>query len=170
MVDGAGAARYVEQGERQPTCLGHDPVADPIVDPGRHDRVQEFARGCVGQPAHLQLGQVAEHIGSVAYAEHQEDGFGEQPARDEAERLQRHLVEPLRVIDHAEQRLWLRRGGEQAEGRQADHEPVRRRSSAPAERHVERGTLRWGKLVEILEQRHAQLVQTSEEADAKDVY
>ena len=71
-------------------------------------------------------------------------------------------IEPLRVVDHAEQRALGRGLGQQAEHGQPDQEAVRRRTGAQAEGRAERILLRRGNVVEPVQQRRAQLVQAGE--------
>ena len=86
---------------------------------------------------------------AVAGREDQCDRLGQEAPRDEGERLHRHLVEPLRVIDDAEQGLVVGGGGHQAQHRQPDQETVRRRSDAAAEGDVQRLALRFGQFIEV---------------------
>ena len=90
------------------------------------------------------------------------DRLGQQAPRDEGERLHRHLVEPLRVVDDAEQGLVVGGRGHQAQHRQPDQETVRRRPDAAAERDVQRLALWFRQLVEVIQQRRAQLLQSGE--------
>ena len=104
-----------------------------------HDGVQQLAGIGVGQPADDEFGQPGEGTGPApAYGEHQRDRLRHQSSGDEAERLHRHLVEPLRVVDHAEQGLVVGGGGHQAQRGQPDQEAVRGLPDAPAEGHVQR--------------------------------
>jgi hypothetical protein len=49
-----------------------------------------------------------------------------QPARDKRQRLPRSPVQPLRVVDHAQERTLLGYFGQQTEHRQTDEKPIRR--------------------------------------------
>ena len=127
------------------------------------DRVQQLARVAVGQALDHQLRQA----GQTSWrrrrdGEDQGDRLGQQAPRDEAERLHRHLVEPLRVIDDTEQRLVVGGGGHQAQHRQPDQEAVRGRPDSAAESDVQRLALWFGQLVEVVHQRRAQLLQPGE--------
>ena len=79
-----------------------------------------------------------------------------------AECLHRHLVEPLRVVDDAEQGLIIGGGRHQAQHRQPDQEAVRGRPDAAAESDVQRLALRFRQLVDVIHQRRAQLLQAGE--------
>jgi hypothetical protein len=65
----------------------------------------------------------------------------------------------LGVVDHAQQRVFLGRLGEQAEDREADEDPVWRLASAHAKDDLERLTLGEGQRLEPPEQRCAQLME-----------
>ena len=68
------------------------------------------------------------------------DSAGQAPGH-EREHLGRGPIKPLDVIDQAEQRLLLRRVGEQAEHGQPDEKSIGLRARAQAERGRERVTL-----------------------------
>ena len=90
------------------------------------------------------------------------DRLGQQPARHERQRLRRRAVQPLGVVDQADQRLLAPDLGQQPEQRQADQEAIRRRARAQAERGAQRVALRAGQGVEPVEHRRAQLLQRGE--------
>ena len=69
----------------------------------------------------------------LARGEDQPDRLGQQPPRRERQHLRRRPVQPLRVIDHAQQRPVLRHLRQQRQHRQPDQKPVRR-SPPPAAR------------------------------------
>jgi hypothetical protein len=71
----------------------------------------------------------------------QPDRFREDSAGDEREGHRRGLVEPLRVVDHPEQRLFLGDRGEQAEHAETHDEAIRGRGGAQPERRRDRVTL-----------------------------
>ena len=64
----------------------------------------------------LQLRQARELalLGGVAHREHERHRLRQQPSCDEAEDLARGAVEPLRVVDDAQQRPLRRHLGQQA--------------------------------------------------------
>ena len=114
-------------------------------------------------PSIDQFRKPGQRLGAVvAGREDQCDRLGQQPSGDEGKCLHRHLVEPLRVVDDAEQRLIGSGGGHQAQHGQPDQESVRRRSATAAECDVQRFALGFRKFVEVIEQRRAQLLQTGE--------
>ena len=77
----------------------------------------------------------------------------------EHERLGGAGVEPVRVVDEAQQRLPLRRLGEQREHGERDEEPLVARAVGEAERAAQRARLRRRQPVGVAEDRPQQLVQ-----------
>ena len=73
-----------------------------------------------GRPRQLLL------VAGLTHREHQRDRLGQEAPRDERQRLRRGPVEPLGVVDQADERLLLGHLGQQAEHRQTDEEAVRR--------------------------------------------
>ena len=114
------------------------------------------------QPCYHQLGLPGQFGARIAGREHQRDRVGGQPPRHEPERLLRGLVQPLLVVDQADQRLVSGHLGEQAEHGQPDQEPVRRRARGQAERGPQRIALRHRDPVEVIQHRGAQLMQPGE--------
>lgn len=94
--------------------------------------------------------------------EDQRDRIGQLTTCHERECLGRDGVEPLRVIDHAHQRLLLRHVGEQTQHGESDQESVRRLPGVHPESRRQRITLRLGQAIEMLQHRRAQLVQAGE--------
>ena len=142
--------------------LGHDLVADPRIQRPGQRRVQQRPRIIFPQPPDHQLGQPRQVTGRDTGPEHQADRLRPQPARDEREDLRRGAVEPLLVIDDAHQRPVPGHLGQQAQGGQADQEPVRRQAGAEAERGPQRVALRRRQTVQVVQHRRAQLVQRRE--------
>ena len=85
-----------------------------------------------------------------------------EPPGGEAQRLERRLVEPLEVVDHAQHRALLRGEREQPEQRGADRQARLRRRGLELERSVERRRLGGGQPVAQPEHRLAQLGQPGE--------
>ena len=101
-------------------------------------------------------------LARLARGEDQPDGLGQQPPGRERQHLRRRPVQPLGVVDHAQQRPFLRDLRQQRQDRQCDQEPVRRVPFAQPERDAERVVLRSRKPLEAVQQRCAQLVQAGE--------
>jgi hypothetical protein len=154
-------ARQLEQRERVAAGLTQDPFQHPLVERSGDRRVQQQAGVLGGETAERELRQPVEHVrvGGLAQREDQAEPLRQQPARDEGQRLRRHAVEPLGVIDDADERPLLRDVGKQAEHCEADHEAIRRRTRYEPERRAQRVPLRAGESLETVEQRRAQRMQ-----------
>src|SRR3954451_24707964 len=72
------------------------------------------------------------------------------------------MIEPLRIVDDADQRTLLGNEREQAEDAEADQETVRSVASAQPERAAERVALRRRQLLEAIQERRAELLQSCE--------
>jgi hypothetical protein len=81
---------------------------------------------------------------------------------DERQRLCRRLVQPLRVVDHADQRSFLGEVRQQAQDRHADRERVWDIPAPHVECRVQRVTLRIGEMPKPVKERRAQLVEPGE--------
>jgi hypothetical protein len=160
----AHPVRELEQGERIAPRLRDDPVADPLVERPWECRAQEHARIGGGQAVQDEVGQPGELLAGVrqAHGEDHAQRFGQQPAGDERQRLGGCHVEPLRVVDEAQERPFLGDLRQQAEDRETDEEPVGRVSLAQPERRRQRGALRPGQVLEPIEHRCAELMQPRE--------
>ena len=113
-------------------ALCDDLVADRGVERTVDVVEQQRARVAVAEPVDPELGQPAEDVVAHARArrEHERDPLGEEPARDETEDLRRRVVEPLRVVDDADERLLLGDLGEQRQRGEPHQEAVGRRAGA----------------------------------------
>ena len=98
----------------------------------------------------------------LARRKEKSDGLGQEPPRDEGERLGRHLVQPLRVVDDTQDRTLLRSPRQQRQDRQPDEESIRRRPRGPAERDLECVALWRRELLHGVEQGRTELVQGRE--------
>jgi hypothetical protein len=85
--------------------------------------------------------------------ERERDPLRQQAASHERERAGRSAVEPLRIVDHAQQRLPLSSFGEQAQNREPDKERARRLSGTEPEGDTERVTLKIRETLDELEDR-----------------
>ncbi len=130
---GSGELRIAElsgqlhQRERVTSGAGSQDLDDAIGDRPARALVQQGADCVAGQPfdAHqLDVGR-REGVGTVVTGgEQHEDRFGEQPARGELQRVRGGGVQPLRVVDEAQDRRRLGHLGEQRQRRQGDEERV----------------------------------------------
>lgn len=124
------------------------------------------------QPAGVVGGQSFDHelrqsfelvlVAGLAQREHQSHPLRQKAPRHERERLHGHPIEPLRVVDDADERLLLGGVGEQAQDGQADQEAIRRGTGAHAERRVQRVALRDWQMPETAKHRCAQRMQAGE--------
>ena len=107
--------------------------------------------------------QLGEDVVAAARAggKHERDPLGEEAPADESEDLCGGLVEPLRVVDDADERLLLGDLGEQRQRGEPDQEPVGRRAGAPAEHRRERVALGDGQPVELIQHRSAELMEAA---------
>ena len=116
-------------------------------------------------PASAQLGQVGVVEGarqSLADGEEQDRRIRFDPSRDELEHLHGRPVQPVRVVDHDEQRSLGCPFGDQPQRREADQEQVGSVALGNPERRLECPSLRVGKQIEPTEQGKQQLVQAGE--------
>jgi hypothetical protein len=94
--------------------------------------------------------------------EHQADRLHPQAARNKREDLRRGAIEPLRVIDQANQRPFLCHLRQQAQNGQTDQEPVRYRPGTDGESGPQGIALRDRESLQAIQHRRAQLVQRGE--------
>ena len=158
----AQLAWQLEQRERVAAGLRDYPVADALIQHEPHRGVEQRAGVGVAQTAHLELGHVLKLLARFARGEHDPDRFGQQPSRHEGQRQRRGVIQPLRVIDNAQNRTLLGSLRQQAQNGQPDHEPVRRRAGAQPENDFERLALWAREPLEAIECRRAQLMQAGE--------
>jgi hypothetical protein len=161
-LGGRETVRKLQQRQRVPASLSHDLVGDPLVQPPRDHRGQQVARGPIPQAFDHQVRQSRECLGRLAGAEQHHHRLRLQPARHERQHLRRGSVQPLRVIDDTHERALLGRLRQQTKRRQPDEEPIRHRALAQPERGRQGIALRSRESLEILEQRHAELMQRRE--------
>ena len=140
---GVRPSRQLEQRQRVAARLGDDPVADPPVQREAHRRVEQRAGVAVdAAPRTSSSGRCRSSSPGSRAANTSAHRLGQQPARDERERQRRGPIEPLRVVDDAQQRTLLGHLGQQAEHGQADQEAIRARPGAQAEHGPQRVALR----------------------------
>ncbi|WTH27340.1 hypothetical protein OG977_38555 [Kitasatospora purpeofusca] len=111
------------------------------------------------------LRQVVEEAAAglaVADREEQGDAVGLEAARDDREDGQGLLVEPLRVVAHAQQRPVGGAVREQGQGREPDQQAVRTVARDQSERRAQRVPLRRGEPVEVVQEGQEEAVQTGE--------
>ncbi|CNF68500.1 Uncharacterised protein [Mycobacterium tuberculosis] len=158
----AGAERpgQLAQRERVAARLGDQPVADPPVEDAGRREAQQLAGVGVAQPLDGQPAQPSERLADRAHDEHDGDPLGVEAPGGERDGARRRLVEPLRVVDDAEQRTVLRGLGEQAQHREPDEQRAGRGGLAQAECRLDRLALRCGQPLGGAHHRAAQLLQS----------
>ncbi len=154
--------RQLQQRERVATGLGEDRGAHPLVERPAHHRVEQAPCRAVGQTADGELGQPVEAGQRGAAGEDHQHRLGAEPPRHERQDLRGRGVEPLRVVDHADHRPVPGRLGEQIEHAEPDQERARDTTGTQPEDRLDRLGLRAGKPGQVLQQRHAELVQGGE--------
>jgi hypothetical protein len=158
-LSGRQPARQLQERERIPACLGDDPLEHGLVKPRRENGLQQ--RPCIpaAQRLDAELREPGQSTALVARCERKRDPLRQQAASHEHERSGRSAVEPLRVVDHAQERLLLGSFGQQAENREPDKKRARRPSGAEPEGDAERITLRLRETLDELEDRRTELLQ-----------
>jgi hypothetical protein len=138
--------RKFEQRERVAAGFGDDPLNDLLVEATGDRGLQQPPRVVVGDPLDDQLRQPAQLrvVARLAHCKEQPQGLGQQAPRRERQGLCGSAIEPLRVIDQADQRTLLRDVRQQSQRRQRDEETVGRRARALPEHRGERLALRTG--------------------------
>ena len=128
-LGGGEPARELEEREWIAAGLGNDPVADSLVEAPGNPRRQQRARVVVAESFHHELREPVEllHVARLANREHHSDRLRLEAARDERQDLGGLLVEPLHVVDHAQERPLCRRTSER---RLSAARPSRKRSGA----------------------------------------
>ena len=125
--------------------------------------LQELERAVGGERAELERLDARRGVGDVgALGEQHGDAVGAEPPAGEPHRLERRLVEPLQVVDHAQHRAFLGGQREQPEQRGADRQPRLRGGRLELQRAGERRRLGLRQPVAQAEHRLAQLGQAGE--------
>jgi hypothetical protein len=139
----------------------HDAVHDRRVERCMQPGLEQLVGIGVGEAADGELGQPPEpgRIGTVARGEHHPDRLCEEATGDEGQGPGRGTVEPVRVIDEADEGALLSHLGQHAEHRQADEEAVRWVAGGQPERLLQRVALRRREVFESIEQRGAHHVE-----------
>jgi hypothetical protein len=155
--------RQLEECQRVAVTLGDDPVADRGIERAVHFVQQQRTCLAVAEPFDGQLGQPGEYVVADARTRgaYERNPLGEDAATDESDDLGGGLIEPLRVVDNADERLLVGDQCEQCQGAQPHQEAIRRRPGRLAEYRRERLALRGGHLLEAVQQRRAELMEAA---------
>jgi hypothetical protein len=116
---GGHTLRQFQQCQRISPCFSNDAVPDTGVDSTWGGRDEKTPGIVVGKAAQRQYGQPHEVavLGGLAESEKHQHRLGEHPSPDKPENLARRGIQPLRVIDEAQQRTLQRHFSQQAQGR-----------------------------------------------------
>jgi hypothetical protein len=160
-------ARLVPERPVSGSRAGHlaealDSLGRALIQPSRHHRGQQRARISIAQTTNLQLRQPAQLIARLARREQNPHRLSQKPSRRKRHRLCRSRVQPLRIIDNAEQRTLLRDLRQQARQRQTNQQSTRRGSHPKAKHRPERIALRTRQPGQTIQYRGAQLVKRRE--------
>jgi hypothetical protein len=120
--------RQLQQRERVAMCLHQQLLCHPLVQPPRYRRRQQRSRIRVPKTLHHELRKPTEFSVCLTRGNKKDDRLRQQPARHERQHFCRGPVQPLCIVDRADQRALLHRLREQAQGRQANQEPIRDRT------------------------------------------
>ena len=156
------APRELEQRQRITACLSDDPVSHPLIQLEVDRRAQQRAGIPIPHANHLQLGHVQKLLAGLARGEHDRNRLRQQATCNKRQGQRRRPIQPLRVIDHTQQRTLLGHLREQTQHRQPDEEPIRGLAASQAEHDLHGLPLRRRKPLQPVEQRPAQLMQAGE--------
>jgi hypothetical protein len=101
-------------------------------------------------------------LAGLTCGEEKPDRFGHQPTRGEGERLDRRPIHPLRVVDEAEERPFIRHRREESQGGEAHEKAVRRAPATQAKSGLDGLALRVRQPVEVVEHLRTKLVEPRE--------
>ena len=135
--------RQLQQRQRVAARLGDDPLAHVLIHRPPDHGARSSRASPSRSPSNQQLRQPAEaHSFGSRLANRMHDRLGRQPARHERQHLRRRPVQPLRIVDHAEERT----SSAASESRLSAARPTRKRSGgdpALSPKTVSRAS-RWG--------------------------
>ena len=141
-LSGRQPTRQLQQGQGIALGLGHDEIPDPGVQrPGKRG-VEQGPRVLLRQPLHNEFVQPGQLIAWLPGREHQARRIGGEQAGHESQGKRGGMIQPLLVIDHTDQRLLRGYLRQEAEDRQPEQEPIRRRPGTEAECDPQRFLLR----------------------------
>jgi hypothetical protein len=94
----------LEQGERVAVRFGHDPIQHRLIEPIGKTRSKQCPRIPGAQALDDHLGEPPELVRHLPGPEDERNSLGRQATRHEGDRLRGRPVEPLGVVDQAQQR------------------------------------------------------------------
>jgi hypothetical protein len=108
------AARQLKQRQWITVRLRDDPITHSLIQHKTHRRSQQRAGVAVAQALDVQLRDVLKLVARLTRGEHDPNRLSKETPGDKGQRQRGGLIQPLRVIDDAQQRALLRHLREQA--------------------------------------------------------
>ena len=156
-------AWQLEQGQRVAVALRDNSVAHRRIQRERQAVQQQLSSISVVQPTDghdWQAGKTAiPHVS--ARCTDDENPLREQASRHEPKYLSGWLIQPVSIVDQADERLSFGHFREQGQCRETDAKEVRRRKTAQPKRRREGITLRTGQPIKVLQHGTAQLMKAA---------
>jgi hypothetical protein len=153
--------RQLEDGERVSPSLCHNPIAYRLVNRSPQDRVQQHAGINVVETSDEQLREPAKFT-FVSWLTHRDDQgnrLGEEAASHEGNRLGRDPVQPLSIVDDAEQRTFFGDLCQEAENSEPHQKSVWWVTCCQTKRGGQGTTLGLWKAIEMIKHWSAKLVE-----------
>ena len=160
--DKAHIVRELHEGEWIAARLDDQPLEHLLVEGRPQDGLEERPGIAMTKWLDVHLGQAPQRPTHLPRAEQDGDPLGCEPASREPEDLCGRAIEPLGVIDQAEEAVLLRRLGEESENRESDEERVRCRPDTKSEGDLERLALRLGQTLAKRQDRRTELLDGGE--------
>lgn len=159
----SGGPGKFHQRERIAARLGQDAVPHPLVQRGADRRGQQRARILFAEPLKRTAGQLVQlgQAARLAHREHEGDRLGRDPAGQEGQRLGRRLIQPLCVVDDAQERAFPHGLHQESQRRDADQERIGC-AGVEAESDLQRLAVRRGQRRQPVGDGREQLVQRGE--------
>ena len=153
--------RKLQEREWISATLGENALPNSRIGRACDHRAEQNVRVGIAEPSKPKFRQAEKGsaIRRVSLRDQQHDLLSQQAMSYELDGLQRHTVEPLRVVDDHQHRLVLGQAGQQLQRGQAYQEPARRRTDAEPEHGRERGALGRRERGYEIDERPAQLLQ-----------
>jgi hypothetical protein len=161
---GAHLARQFEQPQRVPLRLGHDAVANLLVELTGYGGRKKRSRVFVGESLERQARQGGKQLVVARFSDRiqQQDRLRQEAPADESQDLARRFIEPLGIVDEAHERTFRGRLAEQAEHGGPGEEQIRSVSGLGSEGDAQCVLLRRRERIEMAEDRLAELVHCRE--------
>ena len=150
----------LQQSERISIRFRDDPIAHAFVHPPECRGIEERARIRVTQTIdhHHRKSPEISVVARVAHGEYHCNRLRQEPPRYEAEHLCRSPIEPLRIIDDADQRPLLGALGQQTQKSHPDEKAIGGRTGHEPECSAKRVALRGRQFLQVAQQRRTELM------------